>query len=292
MRIIVSFFLLLTLLLSGCATLSIPEDNWFHPAPSELSSKKLAAANLPEGYRLVSEFFSAKDGTRLHGLLVTAPSATVTVLYFGGDSFSIGKAGIEVARRMAALGVNGFLVDYRGYGLSDGKPTLNKVKSDAVAAYDYVKTLPKLKSQPIIVHGFSMGSFVAASLACKRPVDGLVLESTATTVKAWAKRQIPWYYKPFVTLQIAPSLQKENNIERVQKYSGPLLILAGEADQTTPQDMSHTLIAKSATPDRYKALVVVPKARHGEVLARPASAPVYHQYRKFIDEAQTFSKKN
>jgi pimeloyl-ACP methyl ester carboxylesterase len=261
---------------SGC-TYMVPADNWFHPGRVDLSLENRSNPSLPAGYTIRDLPFAAADGTALHALLVSAPSSRGTVLYFGGDSFHVGTGGLPVARFFASLDLSVLLVDYRGYGLSEGTPTIPALKSDAIRAFDLASSLAS-PSTPLVVHGFSMGSFIAASLTEQRPVRALVLESTAPSALAWARHQIPWIAKPFVRVSLAEPLPAESNEGRLRLYHGYLLLLAGSADRITPPSMARDLLSISASSPAKKRLFVSPGAGHGAVLFASSTAAEYERF--------------
>jgi fermentation-respiration switch protein FrsA (DUF1100 family) len=192
---------------------------------------------------------------------------------------------MPLLRSLAPLGdlrVNVLMVDYRGYGRSAGTPTVDIVKSDAVAVYDYLRS--RSNGRPIVVHGFSLGSFMASTVAMQRTVQGLVLEGTAPDVATWAKHQIPMYAKPVVRLNIAPRLLAESNVAAVQRYVGPLLLLTGSKDSVTPPRFLKTLLAASASAQ--KRAFVAEGAGHGGALKIAAAR---HAYSEFLDSVRTTS---
>jgi uncharacterized protein len=280
--------LLLALGSQGCLTMRIPDDNWFHPGRAALSDSLVGAARLARGATLQRVWLRAGDSTRLFTLFVRTPGARTTVLYFGGDSFRVASGGLPLARAASLLGVNAVLVDYRGYGESDGVPSLPALQQDALDVFDQVRTMDGVTGTAIVAHGFSMGSFIAAHLATRRPVDGLVLESTATTVRDWAGGFVPWYARPFVRIRMSESLAAESNVERLQRYRGPLLLVVGARDRVTRPWMSRELFRRSATPERDRFLVVVPGAGHGDALNDPAAAARYGEFLHSIATASTF----
>ncbi len=257
--------LALSLALTGCS-LEVADTHFFHPGPS--SAKAAAFSQGAEEVEL-----DGVDGAKLRGVYVRRPDAAVDVLYFGGDSFTIDDFGPEIEARVSSIGANLFMIDYRGYGRSSGVPTLPLVKADALAAFDALRA--RNDGRPIIVHGFSMGSFVAAYVAAERPVSGLALESTATTVKDWARAQIPVYAKPFVRLRIAPLLLEASNVRALSRYCGPLLLVTGERDAITPPRFAHTLRASSCTPPAQKSVVIAPDRNHGDAFTSPIAMSAY-----------------
>jgi esterase/lipase len=119
----------------------------------------------------------------------------------------------------------------------------------------------------IVVHGFSMGSFVAASVAAQCRVSGVILQSSGTNVREWASVVMPWYARPFVKVKISEKLQAVDNLEVVSQIQAPLLILVGKKDRQAPAIMSKKLLAASSAAK--KTLVVFPKGGHGDLDRQP-----------------------
>jgi uncharacterized protein len=254
--------------LTGCS-IEVADTHFFHPGAS--SAKPASFSPTAEDVKI-----DGVDGATLRGVYVRRPGATVDVLYFGGDSFTIDDFGPEIDARVSSIGANLFMVDYRGYGRSNGVPTLPLVKADGLAAFDALRA--RNEGRPIVVHGFSMGSFIAAYVASERPVSGLALESTATTVKDWARAQIPVYAKPFVRLRIAPLLLEASNVQALVRYCGPLLLVTGDRDAITPARFARSLFDSSCTPLPQKNVVIAPDRNHGDALTSPIAMSAYGDF--------------
>ena len=272
------------LLLAGCATIKITDATWSHPGYAAMAPKALHALSTA-GYSARYASFHGADGTLLYGLLLTKPGNKVTVLNFDGNVFQTGTGGLESGRMFESLGVNVFLVDYRGYGMSEGdgaklSPAVSE--SDALSAYDFLRAEPSVRGSAIVVEGLSLGSFFAPYVANHRPVSGLVLESTATDASDWIHNQVPWYAAPFIHIDIAPSVGSVSNISELQHYHGPLLLLVGSKDKITPPRFAQELYAKSSTPRPMKVLYIANGERHGTVLLNSAAAR--QQYEKFLQD--------
>jgi pimeloyl-ACP methyl ester carboxylesterase len=264
-------------ILVGCVHYRVREDNWFHPAALPLAPDALDRLALPASFVAEAVEVDAADGTPLRGLLVTSPQARETVFYLGGDSFMIARDGLDIAAAIAAEDANVFMLDYRGYGGSAGQPDIDALMDDAQAGLAFLR---RRGAPKVVVHGMSMGSFVAAELATRAPVDGLVLESTATSVREWAERQVPWYGKWFVRIDLPPALEAQSNTRRLEHYAGPLLLLAGGQDAKTPPAMARELLRDSASACRE--LSEIRTARHGEALR---VAPAQDAYRRLLARA-------
>lgn len=269
------------LLLAGCAHVNVTEAVWSNPGYAVMAPKALDKLSIKTGYTAKYESFHGLDGTLLYGLLVAKPGNKVTVLSFGGDNFETGTFGLKVGQLYESLGVNAFLVDYRGYGMSEGSlVSVDTSLSDALAAYDFLHAETSVQDSAIVVDGFSLGSFMAPYVADHRPIRGLVLQSTATNVSDWAHSQVPWYAIPFVRISIASTLQNVSNIDALEHYQGPLLLLAGGKDTITPARFSQELYANSATSKPLKVLYVAKDKGHGTVLD---DAEARQQYAMFLE---------
>lgn len=250
-------FLSLLLFLGGCVTFEVKDDHFFIPGPAERPTPIPNAEEVRLG--------------ELGGARVVTPDAEVEILYFGGNASRVDDYGAFLVGALAPLRANVTSFDYRGYGRSGGTPSIDAVKSDALAIYDFV--CERAGPRRLIVHGVSLGSFIAAHIAAHRPVDGLVLEATAPDVRSWARRQIPWYAKPFVRLKIAPALLEASNEAVVRRYTGPLMLLTGAEDPVTPREFALALY--EASPSEVKRVLIVRGAGHGDALAFPKAVAEY-----------------
>lgn len=253
---------LAAILLASACTMRLDENMFFHPGPMQVADET-AKWKLPGGATATDVMLPMADGTRLHAVRIVREGARAEVFYLGGDSFRTELFGSETANGLLAHPVNVLMIDYRGYGRSEGTPTIDNLQTDVLATYDWLR---KQSTLPIVVHGFSLGSFMAAYLAEERQPAGLVLESTASNVNDWAKSHAP----PGVRVVVPPRLQAQDNIPRIKAYRGPLLFLAGDKDKTTPVAMSRTLLA--ASPSAHKELIVVRNANHGYAFIGSADA--------------------
>jgi pimeloyl-ACP methyl ester carboxylesterase len=258
--------LLALLMTSGC-TVAVTDEYFFHPGPADAKAFAAEPITINRG-----------DGVTLGGVYVQNAGAPVDILYFGGDAFKIDDVGPELAKIAAQVPANLFVVDYRGYGRSNGTPTLADVKGDALAAFDALRA--RNGGRPVIVHGISMGSFIAAYVAANRPAGGLVLESSAPNVSAWAKNQVPWYVKPFLHVTISDALLAEDNVRALQGFRGPLLLLTGERDNVTPPRFAQEMLVKS--PSAEKRVVIVPGRQHGDALLGAEAVAAYASFARLV----------
>jgi pimeloyl-ACP methyl ester carboxylesterase len=261
--------------LSGCA-MQVSENNVLRAdRPGDAPPATRLDADSAPAWQLEPVTLPATDA-RLVGVYASRPGADtgLTVLYFGGNAFHLDQHGAQVLDALAPCSANignVTMFDYRGYGRSSGVPTIATLKNDALQVFDQVNA--KYPGR-VVLHGQSLGSFVAAYVAQQRPAArALVLESTTTNVRDWGNARMPWYVWPFVRLEIAPELQGIDNLAAVQGYAGPALVLEGEEDNITPPRLARQVYA--ALPSPSKQLLMVAGAGHNDVLSNALVAPVY-----------------
>ena len=256
-------------LFAGCAV-AVQERMFIRPGPARNATP--AQLESVERHSIVTA-----DGATLGAIQLERDDAAVDVLYFGGNEFRIDDFGGLLADAFKPLPVSVFVADHRGYGRSTGKPTLALLKSDALALYDYLDA--RNGTRPIIVHGFSLGSFLAAHVAANRPVAGTILESTATNVKDWARANVP---SPLIRVKIADSLKGEDNVRFVKSYTAPLLLMTGANDRITPPSFAQTLYAKSATAESMRRIAIVEGKGHGDVMASENAIAAYRELIRLV----------
>lgn len=256
----------------GCATrVPIEETAVFQPR----------AALVPETFDAANATFEelrvpTSDGVELYAWHITREGAERTVLYFGGQGFYLVLAHDFVADMLAHVPVNLVLFDYRGYGRSGGEPTVAALKHDALRMYALVTEERGVAPEDLLVHGHSMGSFMASHVAAERPVAGLVLESAVTDLQGLTKELVPGLLRPFVRFDIAPVLQAESNLERVARIRAPTLFLVGSEDRVAPRALTDALHEASAASPKVK--VIVEGGGHNELHREQAYTRAYTDF--------------
>ena len=231
----------------------------------------------PSGWRVESLALAGADGTRLEGWLVRPDSSqqVPAVLYFGGNAEEVSWMAEEAPRFGRAALV---LVNYRGYGRSEGKPGEHALFDDATAVFDRVAARPDVDAGRIVAHGRSLGTAVAVSLATRRPVCAVLLTSPFDSVSALARRSFPWLpvqwllRHRFESARLAPSIGL------------PLLVLAAEHDRIVPPEHSRLLVEAWAGPKR---LVELSGVDHVDIVTHPEYWPAVAGFvRQVTDRGQ------
>ena len=263
--------------LTTACTATVGEDSLLHPTPGgALSTAQLEAA--APAYRMTEHWIPTGDGARLSAVLLRQPGARAAILYFGGNGYTIGQFGAMTARQFAPLGVDLMIVDHRGYGRSEGRPTQGNLEADGVAAFDYLTGAAGVPAARVVVHGQSLGSFIAGRVAAERPTGGAVLESSATTAEDWVDASHRGLARMLVKVEIDPALRGRGNLPNMSRIEEPLLILVGSADTPPPPRLSQALHAASPLPAARKTLLVAPGAGHNDVMDNRAAIAAYARF--------------
>ena len=261
--------------LLACKSVKVEESMFIRPdsaVPYQMKAAFDADALkrvLPQA-TLKEEAVVIEPTLRLQGLSVKQPQAKVTVLYFGGNRSHIDDMAGILSRQVGACPVNFTMFDYRGYGRTTGVPNVDNLKQDALRIYDQVRANT---TGALVVHGHSLGSFMAGHVAQNRSVDGMVLETTATTIPEIVEARTPWYVRPFVSFEIAPSLMPIDNARAVSQFRGPSLVITGAEDQITPSQLGEKVFM--AIPATNKRHVFIPGAGHTGNLSRKEVQEAY-----------------
>jgi len=259
--------------LAGC-TARIAEDSLLHPIPGGAIDSAALAREAP-AFTATEHWIPTPGGSRLSAVLLRQPGARATVLYFGGNGYTMERFGAWTASVFAPLGVDLLIVDHRGYGRSEGTPTSENFENDGLAAFDHLAGALGVPASQIVIHGQSLGSFIAGHVAANRPAGAVVLESSATTTEEWADSNLGGVTRMFVRIEIAEALRGRGNLPNMPRIEEPLLILAGERDRTTPPRLSRALYEASPLPPGRKTLVVVRGAGHNDLMLRPDTIAAY-----------------
>src|SRR4029078_5036600 len=102
------------------------------------------------------------------------------LLYFAGNSGNVPNRAGKI-RTIAADGYGVFMLNYRRYGGSQGRPNESRITADAVSAYDYLRGLG-VAPHDIVAYGEALGTAVATRLALQRHIEALVLEAPFTSI--------------------------------------------------------------------------------------------------------------
>jgi pimeloyl-ACP methyl ester carboxylesterase len=235
-----------------------------------------SAAHLAERY-VVEETNIDRSGRSVGITRAHRPGNRTVIIFCGGDRFHRSMEGGSVLTALAR-NADVVLFDYPGLGTSTGTPSPASILDNARAVGEYVARLSTTTDQRRVLYGFSLGGVVAAQLAAEQPVDAVILEATSPDVASWARTQVPWFAKLFVRLDLDPDLARIDNVRALERFSGPILVLAGERDSRAPPALSRKIARDLAAYGRRVELKEFAGAGHGEIYKSPQFQPTVERF--------------
>ena len=213
----------------------------------DMSGRNLVATpdNIGLAYQDIN--FITADNIKLHGWFIPHDKAKKTVVFFHGNAGNISHRleSIEIFHR---LGLNVFIIDYRGYGLSEGKTTEQGTYQDAEAAWNYLHNVQGISGQQIIIFGRSLGAAIAAWLANKHTPAALIIESAFTSVPAMGQRLYPFLPIRWLTHF------KYDTRQYVKTISCPVMVVHSKDDEIIPYDEGREIFAAAPENKQFLAL--------------------------------------
>ena len=198
-------------------------------------------------------WMTAADGVRLHGWYCNAPPTngeasslipdTMTLLWFHGNAGNLTHR-YPVVERLLEQRINVFIIDYRGYGRSEGSPSEEGLYMDASAAWDYLTRERKIPPGNIVIFGDSLGGAVAIELATKVEAAGLIVQSSFTSIKDMAAQVMP--FVPTFILRT-----RMDSINKIARVRSPKLFIHSPADEMIPYRMGQQLYEAASQPKQF-----------------------------------------
>lgn len=249
------------LLLSGCTGIIFQPMKPLVRSPDEI------------GLDYEDVYLESRDGTRLHGWFLTAEGeAKGTVLQLHGNAENI-STHIGSVYWLPARGFNVFLLDYRGYGLSGGKPSLAGAVMDVESAVQWLLDQKEEDRKRVVVLGQSLGgalgAYALATSGLSARIRALVLDSTFGDYRDLAREKFGeiWFTWPF-QYPLSWTIDDDYaSIRVIPKISPtPVLVIHSEQDPIIPAHHARRLFEAAAEP---KDLWIVPDGLHISALNKP-----------------------
>ena len=226
---------------------------------ANMPGRALTATPGDAGFAYQDVSITTSDSVRLHGWFVAANQAKATVLFLHGNAGNISHR-LDSIAIFRELGLDVFIIDYRGYGQSEGKPSEQGTYLDARAAWEYLVNDREIAPKKIVIFGRSLGGAVASWLAAQTTPGAVILESTFTSAPDMAHRLYP-----FLPVRLMTRL-KYSVKENVKRLSSPLLVVHSRQDEVIPFDMGESIFA--AAPEPKQMLVITGDHSGGFLLNR------------------------
>lgn len=210
---------------------------------------------------------------KVHGWWIPAPTADEikskyyinskkdwVLVYFHGNGDNI-SGNLNHSYRFHQMGFSVLIVDYRGYGLSQGDfPTETSVYEDVDTAWNYLVNQRGIPPENIVIYGHSLGGAIAIDLAIRQPnAAGVIVEASFTSMRDMVDYQYPLFNIFPIDLILT---HRFDSIAKVKSLKMPVLFTHGTADTVVPTYMSEELFEAAPEP---KQLFIVPTADHNNI---------------------------
>lgn len=200
-------------------------------------------------------YLTAKDGTKIAGYFIKQPPSIIskvpTMLYFHGNAGNIGHRLHNAQALFRHCGFNILLLEYRGYGKSQGSPSEMGLYLDSQAGLDFLLSRRDIDRKKIIVFGRSLGGAVAiyltASHANRDNIMALIVENTFTAIPTMAQLMFPGASN----IPILCFKNKFRSSYEIKKVKVPTLLMSGLADQLIPSSMMMELYQACGAPLKH-----------------------------------------
>jgi len=215
---------------------------------------------------------TTEDGVNIHGWYLPHPSARATLLFFHGNAGNISHR-VESLSIFHQLRLNVLIIDYRGYGRSEGKPTEQGTYLDAEAAWDWLITDKGIPADQIVVFGRSLGGGIAAWLAARKQPGAVILESTFTSIPDMAAKLYPYLPIRWLTRFHYANLKQMHSID------SPVWLGHSPDDELIPYSQGQRLFEAARHPKKFFQM----KGSHGNGFLI-SGEPYRESLDEFLDE--------
>lgn len=188
-------------------------------------------------------YFTTDDGLKINAWFVPYANAKYTLVFFHGNAGNIGDR-IDKIILLNNLKLNIFIIDYRGFGQSQGKPSEQGLYLDAEAAYGYLINTRRIFPEQIILYGESLVAAAVINLAAKVKVKALILEGAFSSGKDMAKIIFPFIPNFFFSNSF-------NSAGKIKKIQIPKLFLHSQNDEIIPIRLSQKLFSFAVQPKYF-----------------------------------------
>jgi pimeloyl-ACP methyl ester carboxylesterase len=229
-------------------------------------------------------YFSTSDGVLLHGWYCSplrcqdgkgVPVHTkMVLLWFHGNAGNLSYR-YDMIQEMMGIPVHVFIIDYRGYGKSEGIPNEKGLYIDAQAAWDYLTSVRMIEPQRIVIFGKSLGGVPAIDLAGRVKPAGLIVQSSFTSAGDMAAIIMPFLPRFLLHTRM-------DSLSKIRGVHCPKLFVHSRADEIIPYELGRKLFEAAAEP---KEFYEVKGAPHNSTYLI-GGKPYFEALRRFIESLQ------
>jgi uncharacterized protein len=222
-----------------------------------------------------------QDGVRLHAWFLKREDTSRILIYFHGNAGHIADR-YDWGCALTNVPASVLMVDYRGYGKSEGSPDEAGVYLDAEAAWNFAREKKQAQTENIWLYGKSLGGAAATHLARHHTAGALVLQSTFTSIPDMADQLMSWVPQFLVRTQMA-------NVKNLPQIQTPTMVIHSKSDDLIPFSMGESLYQAAANPYAFLTFdgyghndlvsargeeIVKAMGKMAEQISEPASLPL------------------
>lgn len=209
----------------------------FHP------SKEIKQT--PDQLNMVYEefFIPVKNKVALSAWFIPSKGSRATMLFFHGNAGNNADRMLKL-EMFHDLGLNVVIVDYRGFGHSNGRASATNFQKDALKVYDYLIEQKMIRPKQIVIYGESIGGVAAVAVAQQREAAALILDSTFTTSADMVHKLLPMIPSFLVYSSM-------NSYDKIADIHYPKLFIHSREDRIVPYALGQKLYEKARTPKQF-----------------------------------------
>lgn len=219
----------------------------FEQANIYFPDRVVAATPREAGLAFEDIHLTSQDGVAICGWWMPHSRAQATVLFLHGN-------GGNISHRMATLagfhehGFSVFIIDYRGYGQSAGRPSEQGLYRDALAAYGFLADKKNILPDDVVLFGESLGGMVAADLASRVKIRAIITEGSPSSAVDMGEMMFPF-------LPVRRFLkQRFEAADKLARVSAPKLIIHSRDDEIVPFALGERLFQAAKEPKEFWAI--------------------------------------
>ena len=163
------------------------------------------------------------------------------------------------------------IIDYPGYGLSEGTTSDKTMFNAALKIYDYATTLDSVDEDNIVVLGYSIGTGVATYLSSQRDVNGLILVSPYDEALSLYNATFDIFHGPLKLL----ARYKFNSKDYAQNVTTSPLIITSYDDEVINYNLTLNLAKHFNSVDKT---ILLNNIKHNDYFLEQEVLKNIHEY--------------
>lgn len=229
----------------------------------------------PPTDEIIDVHLTCADGTRVHAWYLPCPASDEALLYCHGNAGNLSHRGDSIVKLRKLLNVSVLIIDYPGYGKSEGEPSEQGCYQSLDAAHAWLVGDKKIAAHKILFYGASLGGGVITDLASRTDHRALILVKTFTSLPDVAAELYWWLPVPKRALM----RNRFDNLSKIGSCRRPVFIAHGTADTLVPFAHGERLFEAANEPKRFMPM-------RGDGHNDPLPAAFFVELKQFLEKNQ------